>query len=303
MRWTSTAPTPTRRASTARTRPRGTACPTSATTTRPASRCTRPEFQGGAFDPWGGPGYDKCAQLINDQFANVFYKNNIAVGATAQSFYMTYGGTNWGWLGDARELHLLRLRRGDPRDPAARSEVLRGQADRRRSRQSVRAADQDRRRSRRAAPDDAADRGHRADATRTPATQFHVLRHADSTSTAVDNTHIAIDFNAQPSPACTTPTTTPTRRCSTPAPGRTSANQSYTGGDYQNTESFSNTAGDSLTVPFTGTAVRWIGSKTNNHGNADVYLDGAKQATVDGSGSQSQAVLFSTTGLTAGRTL
>ena len=57
-----------------------------------------PEFQGGAFDPWGGPGYDKCAQLINDQFANVFYKQNIAVGATAQSFYMTYGGTNWGWL-------------------------------------------------------------------------------------------------------------------------------------------------------------------------------------------------------------
>ena len=42
-----------------------------------------PEFQGGAFDPWGGPGYDKCAQLINDQFANVFYKQNIAVGATA----------------------------------------------------------------------------------------------------------------------------------------------------------------------------------------------------------------------------
>ena len=58
------------------------------------------EFQGGAFDPWGGPGYDKCAQLINDQFANVFYKQNIAVGATSQSFYMTYGGTNWGWLGE-----------------------------------------------------------------------------------------------------------------------------------------------------------------------------------------------------------
>ncbi|MFD1050238.1 beta-galactosidase, partial [Kibdelosporangium lantanae] len=56
-----------------------------------------PEFQGGAFDPWGGPGYPKCAQLINDQFANVFYKQNIAVGATAQSFYMLYGGTSWGW--------------------------------------------------------------------------------------------------------------------------------------------------------------------------------------------------------------
>ncbi len=55
------------------------------------------EFQGGAFDPWGGPGYPKCAQLINDRFANVFYKENIAAGATAQNFYMLFGGTSWGW--------------------------------------------------------------------------------------------------------------------------------------------------------------------------------------------------------------
>lgn len=55
------------------------------------------EFQGGAFDPWGGPGYGKCAQLINDRFANVFYKENIAAGATAQNFYMIFGGTSWGW--------------------------------------------------------------------------------------------------------------------------------------------------------------------------------------------------------------
>ena len=55
------------------------------------------EFQGGAFDPWGGPGYAKCAELINDRFANVFYKENIAAGATAQNFYMLFGGTSWGW--------------------------------------------------------------------------------------------------------------------------------------------------------------------------------------------------------------
>jgi beta-galactosidase GanA len=56
-----------------------------------------PEFQGGAFDPWGGPGYAKCATLINDRFASVFYKQNIAAGATFQNFYMVYGGTSWGW--------------------------------------------------------------------------------------------------------------------------------------------------------------------------------------------------------------
>ncbi len=44
----------------------------------------------------------------------------------------------------------------------------------------------------------------------------------------------------------------------------------------------------------------WIGSKTNNHGYADVYVDDVKQATVDSSGNQGQAVLFRATGLAAG---
>lgn len=57
-----------------------------------------PEFQGGAFDPWGGPGYASCRELTNPAFERVFYEANMAAGATMQSFYMTYGGTSWGWL-------------------------------------------------------------------------------------------------------------------------------------------------------------------------------------------------------------
>src|SRR3954452_20085552 len=57
-----------------------------------------PEYQGGAFDPWGGPGYDKCRQLTGPDFEKVFYGTNIAAGSTMQSFYMTYGGTSWGYL-------------------------------------------------------------------------------------------------------------------------------------------------------------------------------------------------------------
>ncbi|KAF9465547.1 glycoside hydrolase family 35 protein [Collybia nuda] len=54
------------------------------------------EWQGGAFSYWSGPGYSECYKLINEQFANVFYKNNYAAGASLQNLYMTYGGTNWG---------------------------------------------------------------------------------------------------------------------------------------------------------------------------------------------------------------
>ena len=254
-----------------------------------------PEFQGGAFDPWGGPGYDKCAQLINDQFADVFYKNNIAVGATAQSFYMTYGGTNWGWLGEPENYtsydYGAAIRETRQLDPKYYEDKLIGDALA--SMPDLTKTDP----IQTTAPDDNAivDTARRNPDT---GSQFHVLRHSDSTSTAVDNTHIAIDFNALPAGNYTYDDADPALQYS----GSWShvANQSYTGSDFKNTESFSNTAGDSLTVPFTGTAIRWIGSKTNNHGYADVYLDGVKQATVDCSGSQSQAVLYKATGLTAG---
>ncbi|KAI9275687.1 glycoside hydrolase superfamily [Phascolomyces articulosus] len=56
------------------------------------------EFQGGAFDPWGGPGYEACYQMVNEKYAKVYYKNNYAQGITIQNLYMTYGGTSWGGL-------------------------------------------------------------------------------------------------------------------------------------------------------------------------------------------------------------
>ncbi|GAB3978899.1 beta-galactosidase [Actinoallomurus acanthiterrae] len=64
-----------------------------------------PEAQGGAFDPWGGTGYDGCRTLTGTDFTRVFGKMNIAAGITGQSFYMTYGGTSWGWLPDPNAVY------------------------------------------------------------------------------------------------------------------------------------------------------------------------------------------------------
>jgi beta-galactosidase GanA len=256
-----------------------------------------PEFQGGAFDPWGGPGYDKCAQLINDQFADVFYKQNIAVGATAQSFYMTYGGTNWGWLGMPENYtsydYGAAIRENRQLDPKYYEDKLIGYFT-----QSVAPLTK-------TDPIKALrpDGGAVVDTARMnpdTKTQFHVLRHANSTSTAVDTTHISLDFNAQPAADTTYSWDDTDSALQYTGTWSHVANQSYTGGDYKKTESFSNKAGDSVTVPFDGTAVRWIGPKTNNHGYADVYLDGTKVATVDDSGSESQALVFQKTGLAPG---
>ncbi|KAK1985896.1 family 35 glycosyl hydrolase [Colletotrichum cereale] len=57
------------------------------------------EFQGGSFDPFGGPGFEQCAALVNHEFERVFYKNNFAAGVTIYNIYMIFGGTNWGNLG------------------------------------------------------------------------------------------------------------------------------------------------------------------------------------------------------------
>ena len=59
------------------------------------------EFQGGSFDPWGGPGFPKCEILTNNEFERVFYKNDFSSVVTVFNIYMTFGGTNWGNLGYA----------------------------------------------------------------------------------------------------------------------------------------------------------------------------------------------------------
>lgn len=253
------------------------------------------EFQGGSFDPWGGAGYDKCRELTNAAFESVFYKSNIAQRITLTSYYMTYGGTSWGWLpepgvyssydygaalDEARQLTdkygeqkllgylvqtVVPLRKTDPTSSGSTSNLaIRLDA--------------------RINPDDK--------------TQFYILRHQDSTSTNNDTTSISI--NLEPRSGYTYDDTASALVYT----GNWShvANQSYTGGDYDNTESFSNTAGDSVAITFTGTAVRWISSKDSNHGIANVYLDGAQVATVDtyASNKQFQVPLYSNTNLPSG---
>src|SRR3954463_1662995 len=191
-----------------------------------------PEFQGGAFDPWGGPGYDKCAQLINDQFANVFYKQNIAVGATAQSFYMLYGGTHRGWLGMPENYtsydYGAAIRETRQFDAKFYEDKLIGYMTQAVAplthTDSIRAA----------APDNSAiiDTARMDSET---GTQFHVIRHSNSTATSVDTTHVALDFNATPGAVTYTRDDAETGPLTYAGTWSHVANQSYTTGDYKQT--------------------------------------------------------------------
>jgi beta-galactosidase GanA len=57
------------------------------------------EFGGGWFDYWGSAGTYPCTAIRQGPgYERVFYKTNIANGLSLQNFYMTFGGTSWGWL-------------------------------------------------------------------------------------------------------------------------------------------------------------------------------------------------------------
>jgi beta-galactosidase GanA len=57
------------------------------------------EFGGGWFDFWGSYGSYECtAQREGPGYERVFYETNLANGLSLQNFYMTVGGTSWGWL-------------------------------------------------------------------------------------------------------------------------------------------------------------------------------------------------------------
>lgn len=57
------------------------------------------EFGGGWFDYWGSNGGYECNAIQRGRrYQRVFYGTNFANGIAIQSFYMTYGGTSWGWL-------------------------------------------------------------------------------------------------------------------------------------------------------------------------------------------------------------
>ncbi len=267
-----------------------------------------PEFQGGSFDGWGGSGYDNCAAMTGPDFENIFYKNNVAQGATMQSNYMGVGGTNWGWLPDPdvytsydygsaiRETGEI----GTPSDPNDIAGSKFGENKLINDFEtSVAPVTQ-------TVPGAAPTASSPAVATMarvnpSDGTDFFYVRQADATSTATVSTSLD-DVNLDEAAGYTYDDTDTALQYSGTWT-HAGVSSGYTSGDYDQTESWSQQAGASMSVTFTGTAVQWIGPKNTNGGIADVYLDGTQVATVDTyspAGKLYQQVLFSTGGLAAG---
>ncbi|HWG11856.1 MAG TPA: beta-galactosidase [Streptosporangiaceae bacterium] len=266
-----------------------------------------PEYQGGSFDGWGGTGYDNCYTMTGPDFENVYYKNNIAQGVTMASNYMGVGGTNWGWLPDpdvysSYDYGAAIRETGEIGTPSGPNDVTGSKFGENKLvndfETTVPSLDETTEVAAPAADNPAVTTMARANPS--DGTQFVYVRQADATSTATVSTHLALNLSQA---AGYTYDDTASALAYTGTWTHAGASSGYSGGDYDSTESWSETAGDTMSVTFNGTAVQWIGPKNTNGGIADVSIDGKQVATVDtytAAGKEYQQVLYSTTGLTAG---
>ncbi|HEY2430647.1 MAG TPA: beta-galactosidase domain 3-containing protein, partial [Acidimicrobiales bacterium] len=265
-------------------------------------------FQGGSFDGWGGTGYDNCYTMTGPPFENVYYKNNIAQGATMQSNYMGVGGTNWGWLPDpdvytSYDYGSAISETGEIGTPADPNDLAGSKFGENKLINDFETSVAPVAQTQTGAAPTASNSAVATMARVNPSdgAEFFYLRQANATSTATVSTSLD-NVNLDEAAGYTYDDVDAALQYSG---NWTHAGPSsgYTTGDYDSTESWSQSAGASMTVSFTGTAVQWIGPKNNNGGIADVYIDGTQVGTVDTyspAGKLFQQVLFSDTSLSAG---
>ncbi|WDL97881.1 beta-galactosidase [Alicyclobacillus sp. ALC3] len=252
-----------------------------------------PEYQGGSFNGWGSSAnYAMCRTMTGSSFENVYYKQNLATGVTVQSNYMTVGGTNWGWLPapfmyTSYDYGAAIAESGKLPSKYAAEKLIIEQT------QAVAPLTK----TESTATPQPSNPGVLAIERANPSTgtRFLYLSQTNPSSTATVQTHASLTLGAV-GHYTYGDTNSALQYSGTWTPVK---NQSYTSGDYQNSEDFSNQTGASVTVKFTGTAVQWIGPKAANHGIANVYLDGKKVAAVDSyaPSTEFQQVLYGVSGL------
>lgn len=274
------------------------------------------EGQGGAFTAWGRDFQTgDCAKFTDAAFTRQFAVNNLANGATLFNSYMEYGGTNWGWTGDPGSgftsydygAAIAENRAITPK-LAVQKEFgyLQNAVEPIASAQAVTAPPvtvtgggpvkaQQRLSSEKAGETSVSGNGMR----------LLTLRHPDSNDTTTSRVTFPLDPADPPAPP-----EAASYRWNDSATGALkftgswehAAGRSWTGGDYEDDETFSSVAGDSVEVAFDGPTVRWVGPDSSNHGTADVYVDGVKKATVDSYAPSAafQRVLYEANDLGAG---
>ncbi|WP_157560940.1 beta-galactosidase [Humibacter albus] len=275
-----------------------------------------PEGQGGAFTPWGASfNTDKCADFVDADFTRQYGVNNIANGVTLFNYYMEYGGTNWGWTGSPSsgftsydygaaidENRQLTPKLATQKEIGYYQEALPQLADmipQTAPTVSVTGGSGSVNAYERIATE-------KLEATSVTGNGTRILgfRKSDSNDTSDVSFTVPLTLDAASAPVTTSYTTDDADTSAISYTGGWT-HHSGTAGDYKTTESWSNGVGDSLSYTFTGTGIQIIAPQADNHGYADVYIDGEKQDTnldtYKGQNAAYQVIAFQKDGLSDGQ--
>lgn len=272
------------------------------------------EAQGGAFSPWGASfGFDTCAEFVDPDFTRQWGANNIGNGVTAFNYYMAFGGTNWGWTGSPSSGYTsydygaaIDENRQLTGKLAVQKEIGYFQAavpqlPSMRPLPSPEVAELE------GAPVNGYERvatEDRESSATGNGTRYLGFRLNDSNSTTETRftTSLTLGEEAEPQTA---------ERVNDADPAVTYtgtgwqhvSGQGWTAGDHDGDESFSRTAGDAVELTFSGTGIKVIAPKANNHGVGRVLIDGEEVGRTNtclassGYANEYQTVAFETDGL------
>ncbi len=272
------------------------------------------EAQGGAFSPWGASfGFDTCAEFTDPAFTRQWGVNNIANGVTAFNYYMSFGGTNWGWTGspssgytsydygaaidENRQLTpklTVQKELGYFIDAVPQLTAMvpvDAPAITRESGAVVNGYE-------RVATEDL-DTSVTGNGTRYLG--FRLNNSNDTTETAF-TTELALG-EVGDVPSSEVWINDDDDAITFTGDWTYSSGENWTSGDHQGDETWSGTAGDTAELTFTGSGIQVIAPSSNNHGYADILIDGEPVGEMNtclastGYATEFQTVAFSVEGL------
>lgn len=231
-----------------------------------------PEYAAAWYQGWGGANYEDCANNgYGSDFVDVFYKDALGQGATLINYYMAYGGTNWGWTNDARNQTSY--------DYGAGITEGRQLRDKYQTNKLIGYFAQSQPDLTEAGDPDHLDKISGATLTEqqrintTSGAQYDFLRHTNIQSKSSDEARLWVATSGSELVDDTD------SRLKWDSGWNAASNEGWTTGDYRQTEHWTGGAA-SVSLTFSGPAVSWYSSYSDNHGPADVYIDGQKVATV-----------------------
>ena len=244
------------------------------------------EAQGGAFTPWGAAfNPDLCDSFIDGNFMRQWGVNNIGSGVNAFNYYMSFGGTNWGYTGSPSSgFTSYDYGAAITEDRALRSKFavqksigyLLDTVHQITNMKRVQAPTLTTNGSSVLALSRQATEKLDTESVTGYGSRYIGLRHDNSNQTGTTTISFPLTLGAAQDIVAKTYTNDDRDTSAityTGSWGQSPAGVAWAIGNYRDTETYSDKAGDSLTYAFNGTGIQVIMPESLNHGYGDVYID------------------------------